>query len=138
MAKQLDKDMMRMMSVTERFKYMNDLKKMRMNMSEITNNDPNEVGGDIMDWEEDDDVVEFLNDPANNKEPNEMGDTHEYIKGGLTHDIDESFKAFQNKINKIKQSDEWVDRDESEYDSSSDGSSSSDDGYSDGEDSNEY
>ena len=101
MAKQLDKDMMRMMSVTERFKYMNDLKKMRMNMSEITNNDPNEVGGDIMDWEEDDDVVEFLNDPANNKEPNEMGDTHEYIKGGLTHDIDESFKAFQNKINKI-------------------------------------
>ena len=141
MAKQLDKDMMRMMSVTERFKYMNDLKKMRMNMSELTNDDPNEVGGDIMDWEEDDDVVEFLNDPANNKEPNEMGDTHEYIKGGLTHDADESFKAFQNKINKInkiKQSDEWVDREESEYDSSSDGSNSSDDGYSDGEDSNEY
>ena len=138
MAKQLDKDMMRMMSVTERFKYMNDLKKMRMNMSELTNDDPNEVGGDIMDWEEDDDVVEFLNDPANNKEPNEMGDTHEYIKGGLTHDADESFKAFQNIINKIKQSDEWVDREESEYDSSSDGSNSSDDGYSDGEDSNEY
>ena len=27
---------------------------------------------------------DFLNDPANNQEPHEMGDTHEYIKGGLT------------------------------------------------------
>tara|TARA_R110001592_G_scaffold7161_8_gene40365 strand:- start:303 stop:551 length:249 start_codon:yes stop_codon:yes gene_type:complete len=35
MAKQLDKDMMRMMSITERFKYQNDLKRMRFNMSEI-------------------------------------------------------------------------------------------------------
>ena len=29
-------------------------------------------------------VDNFLNDPANNKEPHEMGDTHEYIMGGLT------------------------------------------------------
>ena len=29
-------------------------------------------------------VNNFLNDPANNKEPHEMGDTHEYIQGGLT------------------------------------------------------
>ena len=35
MAKQLDKNMMRMMSVTERFKYQNDLKRMKFNISEI-------------------------------------------------------------------------------------------------------
>ena len=29
-------------------------------------------------------VDNFLNDPANNKEPHEMGDTHEYLMGGLT------------------------------------------------------
>ena len=29
-------------------------------------------------------VNNFLNDPANNQEPWEMGDTHEYIMGGLT------------------------------------------------------
>tara|TARA_R110000765_G_scaffold228662_1_gene332331 strand:+ start:1209 stop:1571 length:363 start_codon:yes stop_codon:yes gene_type:complete len=34
--------------------------------------------------EEDVELNDFLNDPANNKEPHEMGDTHEYIKGGLT------------------------------------------------------
>ena len=29
-------------------------------------------------------INNFLNDPANNKEPHEMGDMHEYIMGGLT------------------------------------------------------
>ena len=29
-------------------------------------------------------VNDFLNDPSNNQEPHEMGDTHEYIMGGLT------------------------------------------------------
>ena len=29
-------------------------------------------------------VNDFLNDPANNQEPWEMGDTHEYLMGGLT------------------------------------------------------
>ena len=29
-------------------------------------------------------VNDFLNDPSNNQEPWEMGDTHEYIMGGLT------------------------------------------------------
>jgi uncharacterized FAD-dependent dehydrogenase len=32
----------------------------------------------------DKELNEFLNDPANNKEPHEMGDMHEYIMGGLT------------------------------------------------------
>tara|TARA_R110000751_G_scaffold96765_2_gene188627 strand:- start:1498 stop:1863 length:366 start_codon:yes stop_codon:yes gene_type:complete len=88
---------------------------------------------------DDEDVMEFLNDPANNKEPNEMGDTHEYIKGGLTYDKGEGFKAFQAKQN---QTTEWVDRDESEYDSSSDGSGEANGGEAnDGEeanDANEY
>ena len=46
----------------------------------------------------DKELEDFLNNPSNNKEPHEMGDMHEYIKGGLTYDKDESFKAFQNKI----------------------------------------
>ena len=65
--------------------------------------DYNEEGIDL-DYENDKDVNDFLNDPANNQEPHEMGDTHEYIKGGLTYDKDESFKVFQNKM---KQNDEW-------------------------------
>ena len=65
--------------------------------------DYNEEGIDL-DYKNDKDVNDFLNDPANNQEPHEMGDTHEYIKGGLTYDKDESFKAFQNKM---KQNDEW-------------------------------
>jgi|TARA_R110000851_G_C12774992_1_gene534637 hypothetical protein len=36
------------------------------------------------DYELDEDVQAFLEHPANNKEPHEMGDTHEYIQGGLT------------------------------------------------------
>ena len=80
MAKQLDKDMMRMMSVTERFKYQNDLKRMKFNMSDANKNKTE---------------PEMLNE------------------------------------------DDWVDRDESDWDSSSDGKS----GYgesSSGDDSNEY
>ena len=44
-------------------------------------------------------VDDFLNDPANNKESHEIGDTHEYIMGGLTYDKEGDFKKFQNKIN---------------------------------------
>tara|TARA_B110000858_G_C17735173_1_gene442156 strand:- start:946 stop:1224 length:279 start_codon:yes stop_codon:yes gene_type:complete len=58
--------------------------------------DYNEQGIDP-DYEQDEDVQAFLANPAHNKESHEMGDTHKYIKGGLTHDNEESFKAFQNK-----------------------------------------
>lgn len=84
MAKQLDKDMMRMMSVSERFKYQNDLKRIRLNIDDIKNE-------------------------ADKDEP----------------------------INGMLNEDDWVDRDESDWDSSSDGKS----GYgesSSGDDSNEY
>ena len=84
MAKQLDKDMMRMMSVTERFKYQNDLKRIRLNIDDIKNE-------------------------ADKDEP----------------------------INGMLNESDWVDRDESDWDSSSDGKS----GYgesSSGDDSNEY
>ena len=60
MAKQLDKDMMRMMSVTERFKYQNDLKRMKLNINDIKSeadepidgmlNEP-WVDGDDSDWD---------------------------------------------------------------------------------------
>ena len=40
-------------------------------------------------------IDDFLNDPANNKEPHEMGDMHEYIQGGLTMP-----KENTNKLNK--------------------------------------
>ena len=80
MAKQLDKDMMRMMSVTERFKYQNDLKRMKFNMSDANKNKTE---------------PEMLNE------------------------------------------DDWVDRDESDWDSSSDGKSKRGDNSS-GDDSNEY
>jgi len=84
MTKQLDKDMMRMMSVSERFKYQNDLKRIRLNIDDIKNE-------------------------ADKDEP----------------------------INGMLNEDDWVDRDESDWDSSSDGKS----GYgesSSGDDSNEY
>ena len=47
--------------------------------------------GEIMDKS----ISDFLNDPANNKEPHEMGDMHEYIQGGLTMP-----KENTNKLNK--------------------------------------
>ncbi len=84
MAKQLDKDMMRMMSVTERFKYQNDLKRIRLNIDDIKNE-------------------------ADKDEP----------------------------INGMLNEDDWVDRDESDWDSSSDGKSGYGESSSD-DDSNEY
>jgi len=84
MAKQLDKDMMRMMSVTERFKYQNDLKRIRLNIDDIKNE-------------------------ADKDEP----------------------------INGMLNEDDWVDRDESDWDSSSDGKSGYGEQSSD-DDSNEY
>lgn len=44
------------------------------------------------------DMYEFMNALENNQEPWEMGDTHEYIQGGLTYDKEQSFKSFQKKI----------------------------------------
>ena len=51
------------------------------------------------------DMYEFMNAPENNKEPNEMGDTHEYIQGGLTHDKD---KGLTNFLNKLPETDPWT------------------------------
>ncbi len=45
----------------------------------------------------DKELEDFLNDPANNKEPHEIGDTHEYIMGGLSYDKDGDFIKFINK-----------------------------------------
>jgi hypothetical protein len=44
----------------------------------------------------DKELEDFLNDPANNKEPHEMGDMHEHIMGGLTYDKENSFMKFVN------------------------------------------
>jgi hypothetical protein len=43
----------------------------------------------------DKEINNFLNDPANNKEPHEMGDMHENLIGGLTMP-----KENTNKLNK--------------------------------------
>ena len=48
--------------------------------------------------EVDRELYEFLNAPENNQEPWEMGDTHEYIQGGLTYDKEGDFMKFQKKI----------------------------------------
>jgi len=90
MAKQLDKDMMRMMTVTERFNYMVAKKRMQYNI------DSNNV-------------------------------TCSY--SGLP-----SMEVYKDEP--ITSSDDWVDRDESDWDSSSDGESKrGDNSY---DDSNEY
>ena len=100
MAKQLDKDMMRMMSVTERFKYMNDLKKMRFNI-DTTNTTCSYSGLPSM----------------------------EVYK-------DEPEASLEEQAKHTDWEDEWVDRDESEWDSSSDGGDKrGSDSY---DDSNEY
>jgi hypothetical protein len=52
------------------------------------------VAIDIDDYE----LEEFLNAPENNQAPHEMGDMHEYIKGGLSYDKDNDFMKFQKKI----------------------------------------
>ena len=90
MAKQLDKDMMRMMTLTERFNYIAAKKKMQYNI------DSNNV-------------------------------TCSY--SGLP-----SMEVYKDEP--ITSSDDWVDRDESDWDSSSDGESKrGDNSY---DDSNEY
>jgi len=90
MSKQLDKDMMRMMTVTERFNYMVAKKRMQYNI------DSNNV-------------------------------TCSY--SGLP-----SMEVYKDEP--ITSSDDWVDRDESDWDSSSDGESKrGDNSY---DDSNEY
>jgi hypothetical protein len=52
------------------------------------------VAIDIDDYE----LEEFLNAPENNQAPHEMGDMHEYVKGGLSYDKDNDFMKFQKKI----------------------------------------
>jgi len=100
MAKQLDKDMMRMMSVTERFKYMNDLKKMRFNI-DTTNTTCSYSGLPSMEVYQ-----------------------------------DEPEASLEEQAKHTDWEDEWVDRDESEWDSSSDGGDKrGSDSY---DDSNEY
>jgi hypothetical protein len=123
---QLDKNMLRMMTITERFKYINDLKKIKMNISQAKaeqNNDPFE----------DPDVQEFL-EQVDKPGPWSEEDDKIFTVGGLTADKDQSFKAFQEKQNQNTQS--WVDEEESDYDSFSDGRDS--DGGEDYDDSNEY
>tara|TARA_R100000544_G_scaffold35960_1_gene23707 strand:+ start:323 stop:700 length:378 start_codon:yes stop_codon:yes gene_type:complete len=125
MGKELDKNMLRMMTITERFKYMNDLKKMRMNISQAKDEAEDNL--------EDPDVQEFL-EQADKQGPWSEEDDKIFTVGGLTADKDQSFKAFQEKQNKNTQS--WVDEEESEYDNFSDGGDSS--GGEDYDDSNEY
>ena len=123
---QLDKNMLRMMTITERFKYINDLKKIKMNISQAKaeqNNDPFE----------DPDVQEFL-EQVDKPGPWSEEDDKIFTVGGLTNDKEQSFKAFQEKQNQNTQS--WVDEEESDYDSFSDGRDS--DGGEDYDDSNEY
>ena len=126
MGKELDKDMLRMMTITERFKYINDLKKIKMNISQAKaeqNNDPFE----------DPDVQEFL-EQVDKPGPWSEEDDKIFTVGGLTNDKEQSFKAFQEKQNQNTQS--WIDEEESDYDSFSDGKDS--DGGEDYDDSNEY
>ena len=126
MGKQLDKDMLRMMTITERFKYINDLKKMKMNISQAKaeqNNDPFE----------DPDVQEFL-EWADKPGSWDKKYDKSFTVGGLSNDKEQSFKAFQEKQNQNTQS--WIDEEESDYDSFSDGKDS--DGGEDYDDSNEY
>ena len=123
---QLDKNMLRMMTIAERFKYINDLKKIKMNISQAKaeqNNDPFE----------DPDVQELL-EQVDKPGPWSEEDDKIFTVGGLTNDKDQSFKAFQEKQNQNTQS--WVDEEESDYDSFSDGRDS--DGGEDYDDSNEY
>jgi len=99
MGKKLDKDMMRMMTVSERFEYMAAKKKMKMSMIN---------SGREWDW---------------------MDNTTCSYSGLPSMEVykDEPITSSQ---------DDWVDRDESDWDSSSDGSRKRvDDSY---DDSNEY
>ena len=106
MGKQLDKDMMRMMSITERFNYVAAKKKMMMQTGE--------------EWPKPLDEVDHNIDTSNT--------TCSY--SGLP-----SMEAYKDKPK--TSSDEWVDRDESDWDSSSDGYSKRGEASS-GDDSNEY
>ena len=100
MAKQLDKDMIRKMTISERFKYMNDLKKMKYNID--TNNVTCSYSGLPS--------MEVYND--------------------------EPGASIEEQAKHTNWEDEWVDRDESEWDSSSDDRSKrGDNSY---DDSNEY
>ena len=100
MAKQLDKDMMRMMTVTERFDYIAAKKKMQYNI------DTNSV------------TCSYSGLPS------------------LEVYKDEPEASLEEQAKYTNWKDEWVDRDESDYDSSSDDSSKrGSDSY---DDSNEY
>jgi len=123
---------MQKMSIVERFKYQNDLKRMGLNLDNADNVNMDDPINGMLNEPFDKDVEDFLNAPENNQEPNEMSDDSKH-HGGLSYDKEGGFKAFQDKQS---QNDKWVDGDDSEYDSSSDEwVDGSDDG---GDDSNEY
>tara|TARA_R110001606_G_scaffold353463_1_gene504009 strand:- start:430 stop:780 length:351 start_codon:yes stop_codon:yes gene_type:complete len=116
MAKQLDKDMMRMMSITERFNYIAAKKKMMMEMGEEWPKPLDEVNHNI---------------DTNNTTCSYSGlPSMEVYK-------DEPGASLKEQAKHTNWDDEWVDRDESDYDSSSDGYSKRG-GNSSGDDSNEY
>ena len=111
MAKQLEKDMMRMMSVTERFKYQNDLKRMKFNMSDANKKMQHNI---------------------------DTSNTTCSYSGLPSMEVyqDEPEASLEEQAKHTDWEDEWVDRDESEWDSSSDGGDKrGSDSY---DDSNEY
>ena len=100
MAKQLDKDMMRMMTVTERFNYMAAKKRMQYNID------------------------------SNNTTCSYSG------LPSLEVYQDEPGASLEEQAKHTDWEDDWIDRDESEWDSSSDGGDNS--GSTSYDDSNEY
>lgn len=100
MGKQLDKDMMRMMSVTERFNYIAAQKKMQHNI------DTSNV------------TCSYSGLPSMEVYKDEPGD------------------SLEEQAKHTDWGDDWIDRDESEWDSSSDGESKR--GSTSYDDSNEY
>ena len=72
MAKQLDKDMLRMMTITERFNYIAAKKQMQM----IINKDPN----DKDDWvdRDDDSGYDSSSDEKNKRDDDSYDDSNEY------------------------------------------------------------
>jgi hypothetical protein len=85
MGKELDKDMLRMMTITERFKYMNDLKKIKMNISQAKAEQNNETcnysglpSTESYNWvdEEDSDYDSFSRGDRNDSDGGE--DSNEY------------------------------------------------------------
>ncbi len=73
MGKQLDKDMLRMMTITERFNYLNNLKQMQMNM----NKDPKPKGEEWVD-RDDDGGYDSSSDSRDENDNGYYDDSNEY------------------------------------------------------------